>query len=83
MNSNIENQLIHDLNQRSFFSMCIDESTDITSSPRLSIISRFFINDEVREELIKLASIPAKTTGENICEVVVNVLEDTYWIKFI
>ncbi|XP_022177732.1 SCAN domain-containing protein 3-like [Myzus persicae] len=76
MNSNIENQLIHDLNQSSFFSICIDESTDITSSARLSIISRFCINDEVREELIKLASIPAKTTGENICEVVVNVLED-------
>ncbi|KAL4149839.1 hypothetical protein QTP88_003695 [Uroleucon formosanum] len=49
---------------------------NITSSARLSIISRFCINDEVREELIKLASIPAKTTGENICEVVVNVLED-------
>jgi len=76
MNSNIENQLIHDLNQSSFFSICIDESTDITSSARLSIISRFCINDEVREELIKLASVPAKTTGENICEVVVNVLED-------
>jgi hypothetical protein len=76
MNSNIENQLIHDLNQSSFFSICIDESTDLTSSARLSIISRFCINDEVREELIKLASIPAKTTGENICEVVVNVLED-------
>lgn len=76
MNSNIENQLIHDLNQSSFFSICIDESTDITSSARLSIISRFCINDEVREELIKLASIPAKTTGENICEVVVNVIEN-------
>ncbi|KAE9532699.1 hypothetical protein AGLY_009780 [Aphis glycines] len=76
MNSNIENQLIHDLNQSSFFSICIDESTDITSYASLSIISRFCINDEVREELIKLSSIPAKTTGENICEVVVNVLED-------
>jgi len=31
MNSNIENQLIHELNQSSFFSICIDASTDITS----------------------------------------------------
>jgi hypothetical protein len=76
MNSNIESQLINDLNKSTFYSICVDESTDITSSARLSVISRFCNNNEVREELIKLASIPAKTTGENICEVVVNVLEN-------
>jgi len=59
MNSIIEDQLIHDLNQCLFFSICIYESTDITSSERLSIISRFCINDEVCEVLRKLAFIPA------------------------
>jgi len=58
------------------FSIHIDESTDITSSARLSIISRFCINDKVREELIQFVSILAKTTSKNICEVVVNVFED-------
>jgi len=69
LSMNIENRLIHVFNQSSFLSICIDESKiPITSSARLSIISRFCFN-EVREELIKLASIPAKTTGENQCTV--------------
>lgn len=76
MNSDIENQLKNDLIQCSFFSICIDESTDITSSVRLSIIFRFCINDEIHEELVKLTSIPSKTTGENRWDVIVNVIEN-------
>lgn len=54
MNSDIENQLIRDLNQCSSFSIRFDESTGITPSTRLSIISRFCINDEVRVDKINI-----------------------------
>lgn len=76
MNSDIENQLMNYLNKCTFCSIWFDDSTDITSSARLSIISKFCNVDEVREEFIRLASIPAKPNGENICEVVINVLEN-------
>lgn len=73
----IENQLINYLNKITFYSICIDESIDITSSEYLSIISRFCNIDEICEELIIITSILAKTIGGNIiCEVVVNVLEN-------
>jgi len=76
INFNIENQLINDLNKFKFYSICIDESTDITSLEYLSTISRCCNIDQVFEELI-ITSIPANTTGENIiCEVVINVLEN-------
>jgi len=71
MNSNAENQLINDLNKSIFYSISIDESTDTTSSKCLLIISRFWNNDQVHEEL---ASIPAITTGKNICEIATS-----YW----
>lgn len=76
INFNIENQLINYLNKIKLYSICIDENTDITSSEYLSIISRFCNIDEVSEELIIIISIPAKTTGKNICEVVINMLEN-------
>lgn len=49
---------------------------DTISSVCLSIISWLSNNDKVREEHFKLASIPAKITGENICDIIINVVEN-------
>lgn len=76
MNSNIRDQITKDISLCQSFSICLDESTDATSSARLAIIARYPRGDEMREELIKLANLPGKTTGSDICEAVVNELSN-------
>ena len=50
------------------FSVCLDESTYVTSTARLAIIARFPFVDIVKEELIKLMTLSAKTRGESMHE---------------
>lgn len=69
---NTAEQLTKDLSSCKFFSICVDESTDITSSARLAIYSRFCRDDEVCEDMVALASLPERTTGAEICKTVVN-----------
>ena len=47
-------QLTQDLSSCKFFSVCIDENRDITSSARLAIFSRFCKGDELYEEMVAL-----------------------------
>ncbi|XP_042206826.1 general transcription factor II-I repeat domain-containing protein 2A-like isoform X1 [Homarus americanus] len=74
MEMNTTDQLTKDLASCKFFSICVDESTDITSSARLAIFSRFCRDDEVCEEMINLVTLPERTTGADICKAVVNEL---------
>jgi hypothetical protein len=76
LNSNIENQLKEDIKLCQAFSICLDESTDVTSSARLAIIARYPKNNEMREELIKLANLSGTTTGAEICQKVVEELKN-------
>ena len=55
-----------------FFSICIDENTDITSSRRLAIFSRFCKGDKLCEEMVALLTLPERTTGAKICKAVIN-----------
>ena len=55
-----------------FFSICVDESTDITSSARLARFSRFCKCDELCEEMVALLTLPERTTGAEICKIVIN-----------
>lgn len=64
MNANIESQIQEHLNTCNFFSISLDETTDITSSARLAIITRYFHGDFVHEELINLENLPQNTTGK-------------------
>ncbi|XP_055380766.1 zinc finger BED domain-containing protein 5-like [Condylostylus longicornis] len=75
MSINISEQLQTDINSCDFFSICLDETTDINSSARLAIFARYSKGNEIREELLKLANIPERTRGADICEVVVNELK--------
>ncbi|XP_055371976.1 zinc finger BED domain-containing protein 5-like [Condylostylus longicornis] len=66
MSINISEQLQTDINSCDFFSICLDETTDINSSARLAIFARYSKGNEIREELLKLANIPERTRGADI-----------------
>ena len=75
MTVNISDQLQSDINSCDFFSICLDETTDIKSSARLAIFARFSNGNEMREELLKLANVPERTRGTDVCDIVVNELK--------
>ena len=41
MNQDVTDQILIDLRNAELFSICLDESTDVTSSSRLAVIARF------------------------------------------
>ena len=58
------------------FSICLDESTDIISSARLSIFIRYFVGNEIKGELVKLISLQEIIKETDICKAVVNTLSE-------
>jgi len=70
MSNDITDQLQTDLASESYFSICLDESTDVTSQARLAVFVRFSSVNIMREELIKLMTISTKTTDQDIMNVV-------------
>lgn len=76
MSFNIESRLTNDLNKNNFFYFVWKYRHKIIPTPFNNIYILQYNNDTVCEELIKLASILAKTTDENICDIVVNFLEN-------
>ena len=50
----VKNQIEKDLALCDFFSICLDETTDVTSSAGLSVFVRYFTGNEIREELLGL-----------------------------
>ena len=76
MNANIASKLRKDLAGCDFFSISLDETTDITSSARLAIFARYSSGHEVYEELHSLETLSSNTTGKDICEIVVNMLRE-------
>lgn len=75
MSVNISDQLQSDINSCDFFLICLDETTDINSSVRLSIFAHFSCGNEMHKELFKLTNIPERTRGTDICDIVVNELK--------
>ena len=59
-------QLTTDLQKASCYSMCLDESTDINNHARLAVILCYAVGDTMREELLKLISLPGRTQGVDI-----------------
>ena len=76
MNANIASKLRKDLAGCDFFSICLDETTDITSSARLAIFARYSSGHEMYEESFSLETLSSNTTGKDICEIVVNMLRE-------
>ena len=64
LSKDIENELEIKISQYEFYSMALDESTDITDTAQLSIFVRGVINNfEVIEELLEMFSMEGTTTG--------------------
>ena len=76
INANIASKLRKDLAGCDFFSICHDETTDITSFDRLAIFARHSSGHEMYEELLSLETLSSNTTGKDICEIVVNMLRE-------
>ncbi|XP_034277662.1 uncharacterized protein LOC117668096 isoform X2 [Pantherophis guttatus] len=66
MASDVSQQLTTDLKKAACYSMCLDESTDVNNHARLTIILRYAVGDIMREELVKLVSLPERTQGIDI-----------------
>ena len=54
--------------------MCLDENTDIDNHARLAIILHYAAGDAIREELLKLVSLPERIQGEDIYNAVMECL---------
>jgi hypothetical protein len=52
------------LNSCKYFSISLDETTDVTSDAQLAIIARHSDGLTMREELIKLESVPISTSRQ-------------------
>ena len=66
MASDVSQKLTTDLQQAACYSMCLDESTDINNIVRLAVILCYAVGDIMREELVKLLSLPGRTQGGDI-----------------
>ncbi|XP_076352701.1 SCAN domain-containing protein 3-like [Tachypleus tridentatus] len=66
MANDVNQQLSTDLQKASCYSMCLDESTDINNHARLAVILCYAVGDSMREELVKLISLPGRTQGVDI-----------------
>ncbi|XP_034288864.1 general transcription factor II-I repeat domain-containing protein 2A-like [Pantherophis guttatus] len=66
MASDVGQQLATDLQKAACYSMCLDESTDVNNHARLAVILRYAAGDIMREELVKLVSLPEGTQGKDI-----------------
>ena len=76
MNANMASKLGKHLAGCDFFSICLDEATDITSFARLAIFARYSSGHEMYEELLRLETLSSNTTWKDICEIVINMLRE-------
>ena len=61
MKQDATDQLSIDLRNAGMFSICLDESTNVTSSSRLAVIARFRAGNIMKKELIKLMTLSEQT----------------------
>lgn len=77
INMNIENQLKNLLHTCRYFSLCIDESTDISDVSQLCIFVRCIQEDfNINEELLSLVSLHNTTRGVDIFNAVFQTVND-------
>lgn len=66
ISEDVSKQLKSDLDNVGMFSICLDESTDVTSQARLAVFVRCACGNIMKEELVSLLSLPTTTTGKDI-----------------
>ncbi|KAK1341993.1 hypothetical protein QTO34_016746 [Cnephaeus nilssonii] len=76
LNTNVQHQLKRDIRKCKYFSISLDETTDVTSHAQLAIIGRYSDGLIMRKELIKLVSVSISKSGSEICKVVIQTFRD-------
>ncbi|MBN3284796.1 GTD2B protein, partial [Polyodon spathula] len=66
MAEDVSQQLTAELQKSEFYSLCLDESTDVSNHARLAVIMRYAAGENMREELVKLLPLSGRTTGNDI-----------------
>ena len=67
MSSDVFYQLKNDLQKCCYFSLQLDESTDVIATSQLAIFVRMIFSDfTLKEDLIKIIPLKNHTTGEDI-----------------
>lgn len=67
MSSDVTSQLKTDFDRCSYFSLQLDESTDIVDTAQLAVFVRMVFEDfETKEELVKVVPLTGHTTGNDI-----------------
>ena len=75
LSENISNALVEKLNKCQVYSLALDESTDISDTAQLTIFVRGVTQEfEVIEEMLDLCHMKGTTTGQNIFNEVINVM---------
>ncbi|XP_033848211.3 protein FAM200C-like [Acipenser ruthenus] len=62
----IEEMQINDISSSSYFSLSLDESTDVSNVAQLSIVGRYVTGDTVREESLAVLPMKDTTRGEDV-----------------
>jgi len=78
--SHLEDALAERIRKFSPYNLAIDESVDISNTAQLVVFVRRVAEDfEVDEKLLDMASMKSTTTGENIAQEVLKVVEK-FWL---
>lgn len=64
----IHESILADLTKTQFFSLAIDESTDISDVAQMAVFVRYILNNNYKEELLTLLPLHDRTTGQILFE---------------
>lgn len=74
----MKSELESDINKCKFFSLQLDESTDISDTAQLCVIIKMVFNDfTTKEEFLKLLPLKGRTQGKNIYDAFINFAEES------
>ncbi|XP_029452690.1 general transcription factor II-I repeat domain-containing protein 2A-like [Rhinatrema bivittatum] len=66
MANQIEATQVKDINAAPFFSLALDESTDVSHLSQFSVIARYAVSDTLREESLAVLPMKGTTRGEDL-----------------
>lgn len=66
MSNQVEKKQVNDINAAEFFSLALDESTDVSHLSQFSIIARYVDGDSLREESLAVLPLKGTTRGEDL-----------------
>ncbi|XP_076802838.1 general transcription factor II-I repeat domain-containing protein 2B-like isoform X2 [Clavelina lepadiformis] len=66
MANKVEETQLKDINVAAYYSLALDESTDVSHLSQFSVIARYVMGDIVREESLTVLPMKGKTRGEDL-----------------